>query len=73
MPVSAPPSRLPLSALIVPTSAGLLAALAVNALPPWQPVQPFAWKIVLPVAAAAVSVPSAFLSGLGANALSEAT
>ena len=73
MPVSGPPSRLPLSALIVPMSAGLLAALAVNALPPWQPAQPLAWKTCLASRGRrgqrAVGVPS----GLGCEAFSEAT
>jgi hypothetical protein len=58
---------------MVPMSSGLLFALSVKAEPLWQLPQFFAWKTCLPATAAAVSVPSAFRSGLGEKAFSEAT
>jgi len=73
MPVSGPPSRLPLSALIVPMSSGLAFALCVKFAPPWQLVQFFAMKTERPALPDAVSVPSAFRSGLEAKAFSDLT
>jgi hypothetical protein len=64
---------LPLSALIVPTSSGLLIALLVKFVPAWQLPQFFAMKTDRPALPAAVSVPSAFLSGLEAKAFSDFT
>src|SRR6185436_6944813 len=73
LPVNGPPRRSPLSSVIVPMFSGLLLALFVKAEPLWQLPQFFDWNTCLPATAAAVSVPSAFRSGLGEKAFSEAT
>ena len=64
IPVSGPPRRLPLSAVMVPMFCGLLLALLVNAVPPWQPAQFLDWKSGRPLTAAAVRLPSGLRNGL---------
>ena len=59
MPVSAAPRRLPLLGFSVPTFCGPITAELVNAVPPWQPAQPWARNTARPAVPAVLSAPAA--------------
>ncbi len=73
MPVSGPPSRVPLVCLIVPMLTAVFTPLLVNAAPLWHAAQFCEVNTALPAAALADSAPALGRAGAAANVFSEPT